>query len=150
MYCIVNGKNFQGGFGLITYALLNEEIRKRVAENFNPVVVRHLSPEEEGGFTFVAMVGMRPVGVISSFTKNLPSPLTSTLEAYIDVIEVLPDYKRLGVGKALVELTEVEAKKREPISSAPGVPRIRLRLSPCGKGLVMGSARRSPTPGGRR
>lgn len=58
------------------------------------------------GFSIVAMHGDRPVGVVAVAWRQLPGPLPSTQEGFIDIIEVASDHHRQGVAKQLLKLAE--------------------------------------------
>lgn len=63
------------------------------------------------GFTFVAIEGDRIVGFISARIQELPY-IQKTTECYIDVIEVLPEYRGQGVAKRLLSMLEEESKRK--------------------------------------
>ncbi|MGI6193201.1 MAG: GNAT family N-acetyltransferase [Christensenellales bacterium] len=64
----------------------------------------------EGCCSIAAMAGDRPVGFISTCRRDYPEPLTGYYDAFIDVIEVDPAYRRSGIAKTLIRLTEEWAR----------------------------------------
>lgn len=68
----------------------------------------HLSDD---GFTIVAMNQGEPVGAISVCWKMLPAPYSDAKEAFIDLIDVDPEYRRQGVARKLLELASARAAK---------------------------------------
>ena len=54
-------------------------------------------------FSIFALDGDEPVGLIAGKRRALPAPLEPVEEAFIDIIEVQPEYRRRGIGTALVE-----------------------------------------------
>ena len=53
-------------------------------------------------YSLMAVAEDDPIGLIVAKVRNLPEPLQGVQEAYIDVIEVLPGYRRQGIGSVLV------------------------------------------------
>ncbi len=58
---------------------------------------------EDRYYALIALDGELPVGLIVAKKRCLSSPLEMLQEAYIDIIEVNPDFQRAGIGTALVE-----------------------------------------------
>lgn len=58
---------------------------------------------DENYISLVALAGANPIGLIVAKSRGLSAPLQAVEEAFIDVIEVLPEYRRKGIGTALVE-----------------------------------------------
>ncbi len=58
---------------------------------------------DENYCSVIALDGGQPVALIVAKRRPLPEPLQDVSEAYIDVIEVLPEYQRHGIGAALTE-----------------------------------------------
>jgi GNAT superfamily N-acetyltransferase len=54
-------------------------------------------------YSVMALAEGRPIALITAKSRCLPEPLQTVKEAFIDIIEVLPDYQRKGIGTALVE-----------------------------------------------
>lgn len=66
--------------------------------------------KEEGCFTLIALHDDEPVGFISTYPKQFPQPLSSCIDAYIDVLEVAEKYRRQGIASRLIQSTENWAK----------------------------------------
>jgi predicted N-acetyltransferase YhbS len=49
-------------------------------------------------FSVVALDESTPIGLVVAKKRNLSKPVEILSEAYIDVIEVHPDYQRQGIG----------------------------------------------------
>lgn len=75
---------------------------------------RHRLGESEihldDGFTIVAMAHNDPIAVISIALKPLPWPVPDATEAYIDLVDVDPQYRRRGIGRQLIELATSRAR----------------------------------------
>lgn len=67
--------------------------------------------ENQSHVTLVAQVGGRLAGFLLML-DDLPDEVTSTPQAFIAYMAVEPDLQRQGVGKALLEAAEGEAKSR--------------------------------------
>ena len=52
--------------------------------------------------SLVAVADGDPIGLIVAKVRGLSEPLQLSREAFIDVIEVLPEYRRQGIGTGLV------------------------------------------------
>ena len=77
---------------------------------------RHSLREEwitlpDDGFTIVALKGGAMVGVIAIHWKMLPAPYSETKEAYINLIDVDPEFQRQGIAAKLIELAMERASK---------------------------------------
>ncbi len=64
-----------------------------------------------GGFTYVALDNKEIAGFISAKINKLPYVLNNIFESFIDVIEVKEKYRRQGIAKKLLKLSERESKK---------------------------------------
>lgn len=64
-------------------------------------------------YSLVALVGDRPVALIVAKKRSLTPPLQDEQEAYIDIIEVQPEYQRQGVGTALMERVLAWARENQ-------------------------------------
>jgi ribosomal protein S18 acetylase RimI-like enzyme len=62
--------------------------------------------------TWGAFATARLVGFISTYTRQLPAPFADTVEGYINIIEVHPDFRRRGIGATLVRMTLARAPAR--------------------------------------
>ena len=62
------------------------------------------------GISIVATHRGAIVGLASLRCDELPAPLGSTREGYIDIVEVREPYRRKGMARTLVELTVSRAR----------------------------------------
>jgi GNAT superfamily N-acetyltransferase len=92
----------------LTVVEADEGWRERLGEEWGPVVATHIHLSD--GFSLVALDGDEPAGLISIAWRELPPPLPPTVEAFIDIIEVPPDYRRRGVARRLVALAAERAR----------------------------------------
>ena len=53
-------------------------------------------------YSLVAVLDDDPIALIVAKVRGLSEPLQTVREAFIDVIEVLPEYRRQGIGTTLV------------------------------------------------
>jgi ribosomal protein S18 acetylase RimI-like enzyme len=81
----------------------NESWRERFILDFNEKVARHLHFTD--GFTISAIFQQQIVGFISTYWRQLPSPLSDTKEGYIDILEVTQQFRRRGIATKLVDLS---------------------------------------------
>lgn len=82
-------------------------IRERIVAKLNVPGRHRLGPSTihlDNGFTIVAMSGEEPIAVISVYWKMLPEPMPQTREAFIDLIDVDPEFRRQGIARMLIEL----------------------------------------------
>lgn len=68
---------------------------------------------DENSFSLAALVEGVPVGVISAHRRSLADPLDFLQEAYISIIDILEEYRRIGIGSALIEAVIAWAKEQE-------------------------------------
>ncbi len=81
----------------------DESWRERFVQEFGEKTARHLHFAD--GFTITASFERQIVGFISTYWRELPSPLSEYKEGYIDILEVIPQYRRRGIATKLVELS---------------------------------------------
>ena len=94
----------------ITYQEIDATILEKIAAKYGQVAKDHIYTEE-GSYSLAAICGESVVGFISTYTQNLAAPIGEDKDAYIDIIEVDPDYRRMGIAAQLVLRTEEWAKK---------------------------------------
>lgn len=95
----------------IIYRELKPEDVASIENKFGDyVVVFNCFHFGEGCVAFGAFKGEEPVGFIAIHPEPLISPLVGKYDAYIDAIEVDSTYRRRGIGKRLVGMTEAWAK----------------------------------------
>lgn len=87
-------------------------LRERIVAKLN-VPGRHRLGQStihlDDGFTIVAISGDEPIAVISVCWKTLPDPMPQTREAFVDLIDVDPEFRRQGIARRLIELAAVRA-----------------------------------------
>lgn len=66
----------------------------------------------EGGFTLVACEDENIAGFISIRWRELPAPLQGIQEGFIDIIEVDGAFRRRGVARELIDLSERKCRER--------------------------------------
>lgn len=93
---------------LIVYVDAHDALRERIWREWGEVAARHMHSDD--GFSIVALAGEEPVGLIGVARRELPPPLPSTTEAFIDIIEVRADYRRRGIAAQLVVLSAERAR----------------------------------------
>lgn len=77
---------------------LKEQIRRDWASNAGDFV--YLGND---CCSIAAIMNGKPIGVISAKARQLDEPVSMLREAWIFILEVLDDYRRQGIGAALVE-----------------------------------------------
>ncbi|HLF89150.1 MAG TPA: GNAT family N-acetyltransferase [Anaerolineales bacterium] len=87
----------------IEYLEIDESWKSRIAEEWSEKVEQHLHFSD--GFTIVALHRNFSVGIVSTYWRELPAPLSSTIEGYINILEVRPAYRKRGIAKQLINLT---------------------------------------------
>ena len=96
----------------VEFVTADQYLKERIVEEWEtymPSVGNYIVLEN--GFTIVAMHESKPVGLVAVSYGKLDPPLSSTIEAYIDDLEVLDGYRRRGIGRKLVELAEERATR---------------------------------------
>lgn len=93
----------------IEYIEIDESWRPRIVSEWNEKVERHLHFSD--GFTIVAIHHKLSIGIISVYWRELPAPLLNTIEGYINIIEVRPDYRKRGIAKKLINISVQRAKE---------------------------------------
>jgi GNAT superfamily N-acetyltransferase len=93
----------------IEYLEIDESWRARIAAEWNEKVERHLY--FSNGFTITAVHQKLSVGIISVYWRELPAPLPATLEGYINIIEVRPEYRKRGIARKLINLSIQRARE---------------------------------------
>lgn len=58
---------------------------------------------DDNYLSLIALAGNQPIALIVAKARPLAEPLQMVTEAFIDIIEVLPEYQRQGIGTALVQ-----------------------------------------------
>jgi GNAT superfamily N-acetyltransferase len=94
----------------ISYQEINPILLEKVAVKYGDVAKNHIHTES-GSYSLAAMCDDVPVGFISTYTRRLDAPIGEEKDAYIDIIEVDDECKRMGVATELITRTEKWAKK---------------------------------------
>jgi GNAT superfamily N-acetyltransferase len=68
---------------------------------------------EDSFYSTIALDESNPIALIVAKKRPLSKPVDMLQEAYIDVIEVQPDYQRLGIGTELVKKVILWAEENE-------------------------------------
>jgi GNAT superfamily N-acetyltransferase len=84
----------------IEYVDADEAMRERIAREYGRMQARYVRLSE--GFTIVALCGGRPVGLLAVHWRQLPAPVPETVEAFIDIIDVLAEYRRRGIAREMI------------------------------------------------
>jgi GNAT superfamily N-acetyltransferase len=63
------------------------------------------------GFSMLALDSDRPVGLIAVYWRELPPPLPTCSEGYIDIVEVPAGFRRQGIATQLIELAAQRARQ---------------------------------------
>ncbi len=82
---------------------------EHIKEYYGEMEANHVSLEENH-YSLVATKGDEVVGFISTYIKPLTPPLEDTNEAYINIIEVHPEYRKQGIASRLTLKTEKHFK----------------------------------------
>ncbi len=95
----------------IEYLEIDESWKPRITEEWNEKVERHFHFSD--GFTIVALHESLSIGVISVDWRELPAPLPSTIEGYINILEVRPAYRKRGIARQLINLSIQKAREHK-------------------------------------
>ena len=87
----------------IEYFEIDESWRPRIFREWSEKVDHHLHFSD--GFTLVAAHQDLSIGIISVYWRELPAPLLNTMEGYINILEVRPDYRKRGIARKLIDLS---------------------------------------------
>jgi GNAT superfamily N-acetyltransferase len=97
----------------IDYVAATPELKSRFKELSGPYGGADFIQFDDQHFSLVAVVENEPVGIIVARRQGLAAPVQILEEAMILIIEVLPQYRRNGIGQALVEKTLAWAQGQE-------------------------------------
>ena len=97
----------------ITFSEINVEIEKQIAKVWGDWVTKYgVLHYGEGCYSIAALYQGEPVGFISTYPLCFPEPFSTYCDAYIDDIEVAEGFRRRGIAKQLLYLTEQWVKRR--------------------------------------
>jgi len=94
----------------IIYQEIDFNLLEKVAVKYGEVAKNHIHTES-GSYSLAAICDDLPVGFISTYTCSLDAPICEEKDAYIDIIEIDEEYRRMGIATELVMRTEKWAKK---------------------------------------
>lgn len=63
------------------------------------------------GFSIIALYGETLAGLISTYWREMPTPLNEDFDAYIDILEIHEDFRRKGIATQLIEISMRRAKQ---------------------------------------
>lgn len=90
---------------------IDNDLAEQIRAKFRQEAFDHLRFEPEG-ISFAAMDGENIAGFISLTWQELPYTFEEAQkEAYVDILEVAPDYRRQGISKTLIEKCLTAAKE---------------------------------------
>jgi GNAT superfamily N-acetyltransferase len=95
----------------IEYIDADETWKQRIAEEWGEIAAQHMHIAD--GFSFLALCDGKPVGLISVYWRELPSPLIDVREGYIDIIEVLAGFRRRSIATRLIEMSAERAQEQK-------------------------------------
>jgi GNAT superfamily N-acetyltransferase len=87
-------------------------IEKLIAHFKKENLIRNNIHREDGSYSIAALCGDIPVGFISTYTESFTPPIGDRKDAYIDIIEVDEQYRRCGIARTMVRLSEEWAAKQ--------------------------------------
>lgn len=96
--------------GYMQYIDADEAWRQKIADDWGATAAQHMHIAD--GYSILALSDSIPVGLIALYWRSLPPPLVDTYEAYIDIIEVRPEFRRQGIATQLIELSLEKARTR--------------------------------------
>ena len=94
----------------IEYREIDNELLETIAAKFDTDWIRKFGDYKDDIFGLAAMNGDVPVGYLFVTSRPLTYPLEHITDAYIDIIEVMDEYQRQGIGQTLVTCSEKWAK----------------------------------------
>src|SRR5512147_831577 len=131
----------------IHYLNIDEAWRERIAADWGEKAARHLHFAD--GFSIMAMHDEQSVGLISTYWRELPPPLPPTMEAYIDFLEVRPDYRRRGIARELITLSVQRACEQRVYQVRSWSSEDKLAAIPMWQHLGFGLCPARTFPGGQ-
>ncbi len=89
----------------ILFGICNDTHKELIKKQFSEEKGDYMSLASED-YSLVAMKGDTVIGFMCTVLKPLSPPMESINEARVEIIEVLPDYQRLGIATKFIEKTE--------------------------------------------
>ncbi|AZR72027.1 hypothetical protein BBF96_00560 [Anoxybacter fermentans] len=90
----------KGDNQVVEYIFADESIKKEWVKKSQwdkEVIQQHM--HLKNGFSIVAKIGGDLVSMISVYWNKLEEPIPETLEGYIDIIEVVKEYRGRGIAR---------------------------------------------------
>jgi GNAT superfamily N-acetyltransferase len=131
----------------IEYLEIDESWKPRIAEEWNEKVERHLDFSD--GFAIVALQEKLSIGIISVYWRELPFPLASTIEGYINILEVRPAYRKRGIARQLIKLSIEKAQAHKAYQVRSWSSEDKVEAIPMWKQLGFGLCPATTFPGGQ-
>jgi 1,4-dihydroxy-2-naphthoyl-CoA hydrolase len=94
----------------VRYLEVDGALRDLVEETWGGKVARHIHLTD--GFSLIAFAGEELAGLISVVWRELPQPSAAGEEAFIDIIEVAPKYRRQGIARNLLRRAAARTRDR--------------------------------------
>ena len=96
----------------IIYKEIDKDLLEKMIAHFGEEdLIRSHIHFEDGSFSLAALCDDVPVGFISIYTEQFTPPLCEHKDVMIAIIEVDENYRRQGIGRGLVTLSEEWALK---------------------------------------
>ena len=135
--------------GQVNFVEMDGSWGDRVAEfsQWGENAARHL--HFENGFSIAALQEEDLAGFISVYYKILPDPLSNTLEAYIDILEVHKDFRRQGIAGRLIEISAERARDAGAYQMRSWSSLDKMEAIPMWKALGFGLCPATTFPNGR-
>jgi len=92
----------------VDYVQADAALRERIAREWGELQARHMHVDD--GFTVVALSSGRPVGLLAVAWRELPQPLARERDAFIDIIEVRPEFRRRGIASRMIGMAAWRGK----------------------------------------
>ena len=96
----------------LEFILADQALVDQIKADWSRVVGEHLVVDN--GFSVVAVAGGKPVGLMGVYWAELPTPLEGTREGFINIIEVLPEYRGRGIAAEMVQHA-IELSRKEGV-----------------------------------
>ena len=130
-----------------SHVIVKQSEVDRLRELWGEKAYRHFHVDD--GFMISAERDSNSIGLISSYWRKLPPPLSDARELYIDFLEVHPNYRRQGIAARLIEMTLDIAKKEGVYQVRSWSSGDKLEAIPMWKRLGFGLCPATIFPGGQ-
>lgn len=83
----------------------------KIAQKFGNYIIRYKCLHfGDNCFSLGTFYNNEPIGIISAYPKPYPRPLNNRKDAFIDVLDVDTNFRRQGIARELIRITEEWAK----------------------------------------